>query len=432
MKNITLGLLGFGTVGVGVVDGLRKNGALMTRRTGLRFTLGKIADLDWDTPRDITVDPSLTTTDSFSVVQDPGIDMVVELIGGTGVARELILAALDAGKPVVTANKALLARHGAELYRAAARNNVDLCFEASTGGCIPIVRAIREDLIANRFTALYGILNGTCNYILTRMEEEQAAFEDVLREAQALGYAEAEPSLDIDGHDTAHKATLLASLIHEAPVALDSVPVQGIRGLSPEDIRLAGELGYRIKLLAQIECDNGAVHAAVHPALIPRHSLLAQVSGPFNAVMVKTDMADTTLYVGRGAGRNPTASAVLSDVADVARNLACGCPRRVPGLDGEQAAVAVKALAQTKTKHYIRVSHALADTCPDPVLTCLENAGLNIEFSVTRPLLSGQAAATAIVASPATEDQARAGVARLKALQARYEQPVWMSIQEGL
>ncbi len=432
MKNITLGLLGFGTVGVGVADGLRKNGALLTRRTGLRFTLGKIADLDWDTPRDITVDPALTTTDGFSVVQDPGIDIVVELIGGTGVARELILAALEAGKPVVTANKALLARHGAELYRAAARNNVDLRFEASTGGCIPIVRAIREDLIANRFAGIYGILNGTCNYILTRMEAEQAAFEDVLREAQALGYAEAEPSLDIDGHDTAHKTTLLASLLHEAPVALESVPVQGIRGLSPEDIRLAGELGYRIKLLARIECDNGDIRAEVRPALIPRHSLLAQVSGPFNAIMVKTDMADTTLYVGRGAGRNPTASAVLSDVADVARNMACGCPRRVPGLDSEQPAVAVKSLAQTKAKYYIRVSHALADTCPDPVRACLKKDGLNIESAVTRPLSSGHAAATACVASPTTEERVRACAARLKSLQSRHEQPVWMSIQEGL
>jgi homoserine dehydrogenase len=256
--------------------------------------------------------------------------VVVELIGGTGAAKELTLEALRAGKPVVTANKKLLAECGEEIFGAARESETDLFYEAAVGGGIPIIRSLREGLIANHIEGLSGILNGTCNYILTRMEREGLPFDRVLREAQENGYAEADPALDVDGWDTAHKAVILASLAYGFPVSLDDVPVAGIRRVTQDDIAIAADLGYRIKLLARIEHRDGQVGASVGPMLVPVDHMLASVHGVFNAVMVTGDIVGETLYYGKGAGRLPTASAVLGDIAEAARNLTADSMHRVP------------------------------------------------------------------------------------------------------
>ncbi len=432
MKTVRIGLLGFGTVGVGVVDGLRRNGDLIARRAGIRLQVERIADLDLDTPRDVPFDRTKMTADGMSVALDPDIDIVVELIGGTGAARELALAALDAGKPVVTANKALLARHGAELYRAAARRNADLGIEASTAGCIPLLRSIREGLAANRFLGMHGILNGTCNYILTRMETENAAFDDVLREAQARGYAEADPGLDIDGHDTAHKTVIVASLLAGVPMDADSLPVRGIRGLDRNDIRMAGVLGYRVKLLGRVAFDGPEPVADVGPALVPASSLLAQVNHAFNAVMVQSDMAGATMYYGRGAGREPTASAAIADLIDIGRNLALGCPRRVPpGIDPEAAPLRFADATGRPCRRYVRVSHGPDDDTVARLRAVFSEAGIGIAALATRPEPDRpNALSTALTSEPIAEQTARDALLRLNALRKDSAPTVLLNVNE--
>jgi homoserine dehydrogenase len=318
MKEIRIGILGFGTVGAGVVEGIQKNGALMADRTGIMPIVAKIADLDIETDRGITVEEGVLTTDAMSVITDPSIDLIVELVGGTTVARTFTLEALKQGKRVITANKALLADHGEEIYKCARENNTGIYYEAAVGGGIPILRSQRAGLIGNQIESIYGILNGTCNYILTRMEREGLPFDDILADAQALGYAETPPDLDIDGVDTAHKAVVLASMAYGAPVPMDACPTSGIRGLSSDDIANADELGYRIKLLAIIKDANGEVELSVEPALVPKDHMIASVSDAFNAVFVKGDIVDDTMYYGRGAGRLPTGSAVIGDIMEAA------------------------------------------------------------------------------------------------------------------
>jgi len=324
MKEVKVGILGFGTVGAGVVEGILKNGELMAQRTGFFPKIGKIADLDIQTDRGVQVDSSWMTTDALSVIADPEIDVIVELIGGVTVARDFVLRALNNGKPVVTANKALLAEAGRELFEASAKNGTGLYFEASVGGGIPVLRALRDGLVGNQIKSMYGILNGTCNYILTRMEREGLDFGTVLADAQKLGYAETPPDLDIDGLDTAHKAVVLASLAYGAPVSMDAFTIEGIRGLSHREIAYADELGYRIKLLAVIRSAAGEVEMRVEPSLVPKNHLLASVHDSFNAVFVEGDIVGDTLYYGRGAGRLPTASAVIGDVMEAAAGGA-GC-----------------------------------------------------------------------------------------------------------
>lgn len=355
MKEIGLGLLGFGTVGAGVVEGLQRNGGLIADRAGVKLVLRKIADLDIERDRGVKVDRSMLTTDAMSVIKDPDVHIIIELIGGVGIARELVTEALKMGKPVVTANKKLLAEYGASLFALADANKVDLRFEASVAGGIPIIQALRDGLIANHIPNLYGILNGTCNYILTRMEQEGLPFDQVLKAAQDAGFAEAEPSLDIDGHDTAHKAALLASLAYGFPVPLASMYVEGIRGIAREDIAYAAEMGYRIKLLAVIKKQDRAVSVRVHPALVPQHHMIASVAGVFNAVLVSGDIVGDTLYYGRGAGRLPTASAVLSDVAAVARQLATQSKHHLPAFIPEGEKPALEPVDDIVCKYYLRL-----------------------------------------------------------------------------
>ena len=356
MKEIGIGLLGFGTVGAGVVEELQKNGEVIANRIGVKPVIRRIADIDIDRDRGVTVDRSLLTTDAESVINDPAVSVVVELIGGVGIAKKLMLQALKLGKPVVTANKALLAEHGAEIFKQAAEKQTDVWYEASVGGGIPIIRSLREGLVANRINRIYGILNGTCNYILSSMDRDQVTFEHALKSAQAAGYAEADPALDIDGIDTAHKAVILASLAYGFPVPMSAVHVEGIRGISKTDIENARGMGYRLKLLAVIKNDGGAVEVRVHPTLIPADQMLASVSGVFNAVVVEGDVVGQTLYYGRGAGRYPTASAVISDVADVCREIAFGDIKRRHSFGWQKEEVKLKEMGQIEARYYLRVS----------------------------------------------------------------------------
>ncbi|MBP5181917.1 MAG: homoserine dehydrogenase [Lentisphaeria bacterium] len=354
MKEFKVGIIGFGTVGAGVASCLLKNADVIAKRTGIRAVLAGIADLDIETDRGVSVPRELLTTDASALIGK--VDVVVELIGGTTVARKFILEALNAGKSVVTANKALLAEYGEELFAAAEKNDADLYFEASVGGGIPIIKGLREGFSGNRISRIYGILNGTCNYILTRMEDEEIDFAPVLKDAQQLGYAEANPSLDIDGFDTAHKASILASLAYGKWLGMDPVYVQGIRDITLSDIKNADQLGYKIKLLAIIkQSEAGEVEVRVHPAMIPKTAQLAAISGVFNGVMVTGDFVGDTLFYGRGAGREATASAVVGDIVDIGRNLVCGSSRRIPGfLEGIQYS-RIKPMNEVDSRYYLRV-----------------------------------------------------------------------------
>jgi len=330
MQTVHVGLIGLGTVGAGTAETLFQQRELIRARSGIDLVLTRAADLNIERDFGFDMPRHILTTNAMEVLNDPEIRIIVEMVGGTGIAKTFILEAFAQGKSVVTANKALLAEHGPELIAAAQEAGVELFFEASVGGGIPIIKALREGLVANPIREIHGILNGTCNYILTRMERDKVGFDEVLKEAQALGYAEAEPSLDIDGWDTAHKAVILGQLAFGIPVHLDDLTVSGIRDIDPVDLANAAELGYRIKLLAILTRSNGAVEIGVQPALIPEDHMLSKVDMSFNAVLVNGSVVGETLYYGRGAGRLPTARAVVADIVDLARNLISGATDRIP------------------------------------------------------------------------------------------------------
>ena len=359
MKKITIGLIGFGTVGTGVVKLLRGNAAVIRERLGAALSVKRIADIDIRRNRGIRVAASLLTTDARAVTDDPAIDLVVELIGGIEPARTLLLRAIANGKPVVTANKALLAAHGMQLLKAAHEKGVDIGFEGSVGGGIPIIRVIKEGLAANRFSRMLGILNGTANYILTRMTNEGGNFDDMLREAQAHGYAERNPGLDIEGTDTAHKLAILISMAYGTVVTFERIYTEGIAHLEPLDIEFTRELGYTIKLLAIALEINGHIEARVHPTLIPGDHLLSRVDGTFNAVFIDGDAVGPGMYYGKGAGMMPTASAVVSDIIDLSRNLLRGTGQRVPPFSYQQEhirKIIIKDIREVVTRYYLRFS----------------------------------------------------------------------------
>lgn len=318
--NVGVGVIGAGTVGGGVIDILLDNSGVIEDKTGAQVTLKHVAELRGELLKDFVLDGVRVSADAADLIADPEVNVVCELIGGVGAARRLILEALNAKKHVVTANKMLLAMHGPELNEAAVRNGVELRFEAAVAGTVPIIKAIRESLAANHINSVYGILNGTCNYILSRMTYDGLEFGAALAQAQALGFAETPPDLDIEGHDTAHKCQILASLCHSTQVKLDDIYIEGITKITHLDVEYARELGYLIKLLAVVSRNDGEIEARVHPTLVPETHLLAAVRNEFNAIYVVSDCADATLYYGRGAGRRPTASAVVGDIVDIARH----------------------------------------------------------------------------------------------------------------
>ena len=368
-QQVNLGLIGGGTVGSGVFHALQLNAELMSSRIGVNVKIRKVAVKTFDEPRPYPIPESLMTTDWQEVVNDPQVDIVAELVGGTTLARTIILTALKLGKPVITANKALLSAHGEELFAAANQFGTNLYYEASVCGGIPIIKSLREGFVGNRITHLYGIVNGTCNYILTRMKLEGADFNVVLKDAQTQGYAEAEPSLDIDGHDALHKVGILASLAHGFWVDPKHIHVEGIRSISALDIKFAGQLGYTIKLLGiikKIEArpsksrrpkagNNSRIQVSVYPTLIPNSHVLASVNHVFNAVFVRGDIVGDTLFYGRGAGKDATASAVLSDLADAALDLKFGTKHRLPPFVPHERDGTVAPIEQIVSRYFVRL-----------------------------------------------------------------------------
>lgn len=359
MRKITIGIIGFGTIGTGVLKILRGNAALIQERLGASVTVKKIADLDIRRDRGIRVAPGMLTTDARSIIDDPSIDLVVELIGGLEPARTMLLKAIDRGKQIVTANKALLAAHGLELLKAAHRKGVDIGFEGSVAGGIPIIRVLKEGLVGNRISYILGILNGTSNYILSRMTNEGGDFNHILQEAQRHGYAERDPTLDIEGIDTAHKLAILISIAYGTAIPFDKIYTEGISRIEPLDIEFTRELGYRIKLLAIAREINGQIEARVHPTLIPDDHLLSKVDGTYNAVFVDGDASGPCMFYGRGAGMMPAASAVVSDIVDLSRNLLRGIGQRVPLFSYQQEFIkklAIKNIREVVTRYYLRFS----------------------------------------------------------------------------
>lgn len=363
MDKISVGLIGFGTVGAGVVKILRENADIFEARVGHPISLKRIADLDIETDRGVPVDRSLLTTDAKEILEDPEISIVVELIGGFEPAAGFILEAFRNGKHVVTANKALLAEQGDRIFRAAHETGKEIAFEAAVAGAIPILRSLKEGLVANRYERVMGILNGTCNFILTAMDENPGVrFSDVLKQAQELGYAEADPTLDVDGIDAAHKLVLMLSMTHGIRVPFQNIYVEGIRGISPLDVEMARQFSYKIKLLAVIIDQGDKVEARLHPTMIPRTHPLAQVDGVFNGIYLRGDMAGDQLFYGRGAGQEPTASAVLGDIVEIARNMIQGegqpNGRRVPPLGYMEQKITssgIMDMADIVTNYYLRV-----------------------------------------------------------------------------
>jgi homoserine dehydrogenase len=360
VRSVRLGLLGLGTVGGGVVKLLAAQRDSLEERAGCRLELAGIADLDTTTPREGIDVADLGRRRLFrsadDLLRDPDVPVIVELIGGLEPARSFILRALAAGKHVVTANKALLAHHGPELYDEARRRGVTLAFEAAVAGGIPLIRAVKDGLVANRILSVFGIVNGTCNYVLTKMTDEGLDFGAVLKDAQAQGYAEADPTFDIEGNDSAHKLQILVTLAFRTFVDLKAIHTEGITKVTAQDIEYARELGYRIKLLAIAKAAPGGVEARVHPTMIPASSPLAAVSGVFNAVFITGDAVGDLMFYGRGAGQLPTASAVWSDILEIARRIAHDIP--ATGLELPSAAataVAVQPMDEVRTCYYLRV-----------------------------------------------------------------------------
>jgi len=332
MRTIHVGLLGCGTVGTGVARILIENRDLILSRVGAVLNLKRVADIDQKTDRGIRWDEGVFISDAFKVVDDPEIDIVIEMIGGEGIAKDLILKALHNGKQVVTANKALLAVHGNVIFKSAMEYGADLAYEASVGGCMPIIKSLRESLAGNHIKSLAGILNGTCNYILSRSTENGSSFKNALAEAQKKGFAEADPTLDVEGIDTAHKLAILTSLAYGMEINFNDIYIEGISKITPMDIEFAGQFGYRIKLLAITKDSGNAVEARVHPTMIPFDNPLSGVNGVLNAVTISGDAIGDMMLYGFGAGMMPTASAVVGDVIDLARNILSGSTGRVPSL----------------------------------------------------------------------------------------------------
>jgi len=359
MKKIHLGLLGFGTVGTGVAKILLESGDLVSARLGASLNLKRIADIDITTDRGVRLAEGVLVDDARQVVDDPEIDIVIEMIGGTEAAKDLILRAIQNGKQIVTANKALIAENGKELFKAAVENNVDLAYEASVGGCMPLVKTIRESLVGNHIHSLTGILNGTCNYILTKCTDDRSTFQEALAQAQQNGYAEADPTLDVEGLDAAHKLAILTMIAYGMEIDFHDIHVEGITHITPLDIDFAEEFGYKIKLLAISKNRGDRNELRVHPTMVSDDNLLSNVNGPLNAVTISADRAGDVLLYGHGAGMMATASAVISDIVDIARNLLSGSIGRIPLLSFQPGAGETKAILPTdeiETNYYFRFS----------------------------------------------------------------------------
>jgi homoserine dehydrogenase len=422
MKPIQVGLLGIGTVGSGTFNVLARNQEEIRRRAGRGIEITMVADLDVERAREIVGDAVQVVADAREVIANPEIDIVIELIGGYGIARALVLEAIAAGKHVVTANKALLAVHGTEIFAAAREKGVIVAFEAAVAGGIPIIKALREGLTANRIQWIAGIINGTTNFILSEMRDKGLDFDVVLKQAQALGYAEADPTFDIEGVDAAHKATLMSALAFGIPVQFDRAHIEGITKLGAADIRYAEQLGYRIKLLgiAKRQADGGGIELRVHPTLVPSKRLIANVEGAMNAVMVHGDAVGTTLYYGKGAGSEPTASAVIADLVDITRLHTADPDHRVPHLafqPDELHATPIVGIDAVRTAFYLRLRVADQKGVLAAITRILAEGDISIDAVLQRESAEGENQTDVIILTHDTiEGRMRAALAQMQAL----------------
>ena len=420
MKAINVGLLGIGTVGGGTFSVLRRNREEIARRAGCTIAMKMVADKDLDRARALVGDQAIVTGDANDVVDSPDIDIVVELIGGTTIAKQLVLKAIANGKHVVTANKALLAQHGNEIFAAAQKQDVMVAFEGAVGGGIPIIKSLREGLTANRIEWIAGIINGTSNFILSEMREKGAGFQDVLKDAQRLGYAEADPTFDIEGVDAAHKLTIMAAIGFGIPTQFPAVYIEGISRLTREDIQYAEELGYRIKLLGIAKRKPGGIELRVHPTLIPARRLIANVEGVMNAILVQGDVVGQTMYYGAGAGSEPTASAVIADLVDVARMLTADPEHRVPHLafqPDQLSNVPILPIGEVETAYYLRLrvldrTGVLAD-----ITRILADLDISIDAMVQKEPHAGEEEVDIIMLTHQTvEKRVNAAIAKIETL----------------
>ncbi|MBI1174644.1 MAG: homoserine dehydrogenase [Sideroxydans sp.] len=422
MKPINVGLLGIGTVGGGVFTVLKRNADEIMRRAGRDIRITVVADKNVERAKEVTGGKCRVTDDAFSVVNDPDIDIVVELIGGYGVAKELVMKAIANGKHVVTANKALLAVHGNEIFLAAQKMRVMVAFEAAVAGGIPIVKAVREGLAANHIEWIAGIINGTTNFILSEMRDKGLPFADVLKEAQALGYAEADPTFDIEGVDAAHKITILASLAFGIPMQFDKTHVEGISKLQAVDIRYAEQFGYRIKLLGITRRTPEGVELRVHPTLIPARRLIANVEGAMNAVLVQADAVGPTLYYGKGAGAEPTASSVIADLVDVTRMHTADPENRVPHLafqPNQLVNLKVLPMGEVQTSYYLRLRVADKPGVLADITRILADEQISIDAVIQKEPGEGEEQTDLIMLTHQTrEKRVNAAIAKMEQLSA--------------
>ena len=359
MKIVKVGMIGFGTIGAGVAKILTDNVGIISKRLGARVELVKVADLDITTDRGVELGADVLTTSADEVINHPDIEVLIELIGGYDPAKKFLLQAIDHGKHIVTANKALLAKYGDEIFSAVSEKGLSIGFEASIGGAIPIIRSVREAFVANHIKSIEGIVNGTANYILSKMSDENCDFNTALKEAQEKGFAEADPTFDIQGIDSAHKIAVMTRLAYGTPVTFDDITVTGISGITSEDIECAREFGYRIKLLAISKCDGHAIDIRVHPAMIPIAHPMANVNGSLNAIRVCDDMMEENILIGHGAGSLPTGSAVVGDVVEISRNILTNVGERLPAgsfLEKEVKRIPLKDISEVESEYFLRFS----------------------------------------------------------------------------
>lgn len=435
MESVKVGLIGLGTVGTGVAKVLTENSGVISDRLGCPVELAKAADKDTERDRGITLPEGALTPDAGEVLNDPEIDIVVELVGGTTVAKDFVLQALECGKHVVTANKALLSTHGREIFSKAASKGLSVGYEASVGGGIPVIKSVREGLAANNIELVYGILNGTANYILSEMTTRGGRFEDVLKKAQELGYAEADPTYDVEGIDTAHKLAILIDLAYGTYVDLDDIYTEGISRITELDIRFAQEFGYTIKLLAIAKKTPEGVEARVHPTMVPSDHPLAGVDGAYNAVHMRGDAVGDVMLYGLGAGMMPTASAVVGDVVDIARDLKSGVASRVNPLSYTPEAmreVRIKPMAELELAYYIRFQATDKPGVLSRIAGILGEHGISISSVIQKGRKIGGGVPVVVTTHHAPESGLAAAAGKIEELDTILDKPVYIRIEEKL
>ena len=426
---INVGIIGFGTVGSGTVRILLENRDVLKERLGFEINLKKIATRNISKERGVKVPEGVLTADVNDVLNDPDIHIVVELIGGITPAKDFILQAISKGKHVVTANKALLATQGDEIFKAAQKAGAEVGFEASVAGGIPIIKVVREGLIANRIRAVYGIINGTSNYILTKMTEENVEFSDALKEAQKLGFAEADPTMDIEGIDSAHKLAILAFLSYGISIPFEDISVEGISKITTQDIEFASEFGYKVKLLAIAKESDNEIELRVHPTMLPKNYLIAKVEGAFNAIYVEGDATGSTLYYGRGAGDMPTGSAVVSDIASIARNISKNAIGRIPLMMATDREVKIKKIDDVVSMYYFRFSALDRPGVLSKISGILGNYNISIASVIQKDRRIGEAVPLVVLSHQAKERDVRQAIKEIDLLPVVKDKTVFIRVE---